>query len=72
MVRSILTTAALFVAGLAGLASAASYEDYELDTTVAFSYAGPLSVIQSSDGTLAETKAACDAISDCIAVLYRE
>lgn len=72
MVRSFIACATVALLGLANLASAVLYEDYDLDTDAALSYAAPASVIQASFGTLDETKAVCNSISDCIGVLYRE
>lgn len=72
MVRSIFAAATLLVAGLAGFAAAQSYEDFELETTVGLTYAGPMSSLGNTFGTLDEAKSVCTGLDNCIAVIYRE
>lgn len=72
MVRNILTIAAITIASLTGLVAGQQYEDFFLDTTVGHTFADPLSSLEFVVGTLALTKAYCDGIPACIAILYRK
>lgn len=72
MVRNMFASTAVVLAGIAGFAAAATYEDFTLDTTVALNYAAPASVISTNFGTIDDLKTACDAVDDCLGVAYRK
>lgn len=72
MIRSILACTVVAMVGFAKSAYAATYADYNLDTSVGASYASPASIIAQSYGTVGDLKGVCDGFPDCIAVLYRE
>lgn len=66
------TSTIAIIAGAIGLVAAQSYQDFEIDATTLATFAAPVFGQSVITGGVAEGKAACDAVENCVGAVCSE